>query len=392
MFRRSKRTQSAELSEIVRISEAVRARKAAGEDVLTFGTGEPDFPTPPHVIEAAHQAMLAGETSYPATQGTPALRSAIAKGAGVDPAQVIVSTGAKQVLANAALASLDPGDEVIVPAPYWTSYADIIAICQARVVAVPCTLDTGFKITANQLARAITPKTRWLLLNTPGNPSGAMYTDADLEALAEVLRDNPHVWVMADEIYEHIAYDPFTSFVKALPDFADRTLTINGVSKAYAMTGWRLGWGIGPTDLIKTMVSVQGLTTSGASSISQAAALAALTGPQELLAERCSVFRERRDFVVAALNATGRLDCPVPGGAFYVFPSCAGCLGLTTPAGKTLTTDADLCEYILDTAGVALVPGRAFGLPGHFRLSYAYSMEDLKTGLARITDAIDALS
>lgn len=393
-FRRSRRASHLSLSEIVRISEAARALSAVGRDVLTFGTGEPDFPTPPHVIEAAHRAALNGDTSYPPTQGTPALRQAISDSAGfaADAGQVIVSTGAKQVIANAFLATLDPGDEVIVPAPYWTSYADILTICEAGLVAPECGARTGFKLTPGALAAAITPKTRWLLLNNPGNPSGALYSRAELQALAEVLRQNPHVWVMADEIYEHIAFAPFTSLRSAAPDLADRTLVVNGVSKAYAMTGWRLGWGIGPVDLIKAMVAVQGTSTSGACSISQAAALAALTGPQDLLADRCAAFRARRDMVVAALNAIPGIDCPPPGGAFYVFPSCAGLIGKRRPTGEVLMTDADICDYILTAEAVALVPGRAFGLPGHFRLSYAYSTADLTEGLTRIARAVAALT
>ena len=286
MFQRSLRTQSTTLSEIVEISEEVNVRRNAGENVLSFGTGEPDFPTPPHVIQAAYKAMQAGDTTYPPTQGKSNLRSAIAKLAKVEPDNVIISTGAKQVLANACLASLNAGDEIIIPAPYWPSYADIVRICQAKLVVVPCTEATGFKLTPEQLEQAITPRTKWLLLNSPGNPSGAIYSRYEIKSLVNVLKSNPHVWIMADEIYEHISYDPFTSLATTAPELTDRTLTVNGVSKAYAMTGWRLGWGIGPLSLIKAMVVVQGLCTSGASSISQAAALAALSGPQDLLTVR----------------------------------------------------------------------------------------------------------
>ena len=398
IFKRSNRAASVQLSEIVQISEAVRARRADGEDILSFGTGEPDFPTPPHVIEAAHDAMLRGETSYPPTQGTPVLRAAICKNARAHPSakptptQVIVSTGAKQVLSNAFLATLNPGDEVIVPAPFWTSYADIIGFCEATLVSVPCTAKAGFKLTASQLSAAITPKTKWLLLNAPSNPSGALYNEDEMNTIADFLRANPHVWLMADEIYEHISYSPFKSFLEVAPDLADRMLVINGVSKAYAMTGWRLGWGIGPEPLISAMTGIQGQSTSGASSISHAAALAALTGPQELLAERLSSFQDRRDFVVTAINATGLLNCPIPGGAFYVYPSCSGAFGLTTPGGKIINDDAGFCEYMLDYGRVALVPGRAFGLPSHFRLSYAYAHDELKEGCRRIAQAVAALS
>jgi len=397
IFKRSNRAASVQLSEIVRISEAVRIRRAQGEDILSFGTGEPDFPTPPHVIKAAHDAMLRGETSYPPTQGTTALRTAICKttaahpSAKPNPSQVIVSAGAKQVLSNAFLATLNHGDEVIVPAPFWTSYADIIRFCEANLVSVPCDAAAGFKPSASQLSAAITQNTKWLLLNSPNNPSGALYDADELSSFADVLRANPHIWLMADEIYEHISYGPFASFLEVAPDLADRMLVINGVSKAYAMTGWRLGWGIGPNALISAMTGIQGQSTSGTSSISQAAALAALTGPQELLAERLNSFQERRDFVVAAINATCVLDCPTPGGAFYVYPSCSGTLGLTTPGGNTIQDDASFCEYLLDYGRVALVPGRAFGLPGHFRLSYAYTPDELKEGCRRIADAVAAL-
>lgn len=396
-FKRSDRVASLQLSEIVKISEAARARQAAGHDVLTFGTGEPDFPTPDHVIEAAHQAALSGDTGYPPTGGKPALKEAIAadctRFAGFTPNtdEILVSTGAKQVISNAFAATVNPGDEVIIPAPFWTSYGDIVDFCQGVMVNVPCEAEAGFCITPDELEAAITDKTRWLLLNSPGNPSGAMYSGDELAALADVLRRHPHVWVLSDEIYQHITYEPFTSFRIAAPDLADRTLIVNGASKSYAMTGWRLGWGIGPAELIKAMTAVQGQSTSGASSISQAAALAALTGPQNLLAERCDAFRARRDMVVAALNDIDGLTCPVPGGAFYVFPNCAGLFGRVTPEGTTLNTDADVCNYILEAGNVALVPGRAFGLPGHFRLSYAYSDDELTEGCARIAAAIARL-
>lgn len=392
-FRRSRRASALSLSEIVRISEAARALQAQGKPVLTFGTGEPDFPTPDHVIEAAHRAALGGQTSYTPTQGIAPLRQAVADQAGfaVEAGEVLISTGAKQVLSNAFLATLDPGDEVIVPAPYWTSYSDIIEFCEAKLVPVACPVDTGFLLTAEALEAAITDKTRWLLLNSPGNPSGAMYSEAQLQALAEVLRRHPHVWVLADEIYQHIAYAPFTCFRNAAPDLANRMLIVNGVSKAHAMTGWRIGWGIGPAPLIKAMTAIQGQSTSGACSISQAAALAALTGSQDHLKTRNDEFRDRRDLVVAGLNAIDGLTCPEPTGAFYAFPSCADVIGRSTPAGKVLETDADYCDYLLNEALVALVPGRAFGLPGHFRLSYAYAEAELREGLRRITEATAAL-
>lgn len=396
-FKSSERARSVKLSEIVSISEAVQRRKKAGEDILSFGTGEPDFPTPVHVIEAAHSAMLRGETKYPPTQGTLELRQAIIDTTKCNSSttqsieNIIVSTGAKQVLANALLSSVNEGDEIILPAPFWTSYADIIGFCEAVPVMVPCKAENDFKIIPEDLLAAITPKTKWLMLNSPSNPSGALYSHNEIAGLARILDKHPHVWLLADEIYQHISYNEFRSFLEVAPDLAERMLVVNGVSKAYAMTGWRLGWGIGPKSLIKAMVGIQGLTTSGASSISQAAALAALTGPQDILKQRLKSFMERRNFVVKALNKTGILECKNPGGAFYIFPSCSKTFGKRTPQGHTITTDADFCSYILEEAKVALVPGRAFGLSGYFRLSYAYSMSELQEGCSRISDAVASL-
>ncbi|TMV10053.1 pyridoxal phosphate-dependent aminotransferase [Ruegeria sediminis] len=375
-FRRAGRLDGIELSEIVRITERAAQLRAQGVDVIALSTGEPDFPTPPHVVEAAHRAAQDGQTRYPPTAGTPALRAAIAAEAGAEPANVIVSTGAKQVLAGAFLASLDPGDEVIAAAPFWTSYADMVKLAGGVPVVLDCPPAQGFKLTPVQLEAAITPRTRWLLLNTPSNPTGAVYSKAELQALGAVLERHPQVWVISDEIYRHLAYVPFTPFVQAVPALAGRTLTVNGVSKAYSMTGWRIGWGIGPAPLIKAMVEVQGQITSGACSIAQAAALAAITGPQDLLAERRAEMRARRDLVVRGLNDAG-LDCALPDGAFYAFPR--------TPA--KMPVDHEFCRYLLDEAGVALVPGRAFGMPGHLRLSFAYATKSLQEGLRRIADA-----
>lgn len=389
-FRRSARIDAVELSEILKISELADALKREGRDVISLGTGEPDFPTPAPVIEAAHKAALAGETTYTLTAGTLPLRKTIGEacqrenGYRPETGEIIVCTGAKQVLYNAFAATLDPGDEVLIIAPYWTSYPDIIAVCDGRPVVLPTTAETGFRITPEQLRGAIGPKTRWLLLNSPSNPSGAAYAKDDLEALAEVLRDTPHVGIMVDEIYQHISYVPFHSFRAVAPDLADRTLIVNGVSKSYAMTGWRIGWGIGPKRLISAMVAVQSQITSGASSVSQAAAAAALEGDQQLLAERCDDFRDRRDMMVAALSATGVLDCPSADGAFYLFPGCARAFGKTTAKGRRIETDADFCEALLAEEGVALVPGRAFGTPGHIRLSYAYSRASLNEAATRI--------
>ena len=390
-FRRSERAASLQLSEIVRISEAAKAMKANGEDVLSFGTGEPDFPTPPHVIEATYRAMREGKITYPPTQGMPELRQAICDDAAdqtgfvADPNEVVVSTGAKQVLFNAFLATLNPGDEVILPTPYWTSYADIIGFLGGSVVPVAC--DADLTLTADKLRAAITPKTRWLLLNSPGNPSGKLYSRDELTAIADVLREFEHVWVIADEIYQHISYEPFCSFRVAAPDLANRTLIVNGVSKSYAMIGWRIGWGIGPVELIRSMVAIQGQSTSPASAVSQLAAIEALTGPQDLLQERCASFRHRRDVVVDALNEIPGLSCRVPGGAFYVYPDCSGVVGMHAPDKTRISDDADYCRYILSRGKVAIVPGRAFGLSGHFRLSYAYAEKDLVEGCRRIAAA-----
>ncbi|MEX0365113.1 MAG: pyridoxal phosphate-dependent aminotransferase [Ruegeria sp.] len=375
-FRRAGRLDGIELSEIVQISERAAQLQSQGVDVIALSTGEPDFPTPDHVVEAAHRAALDGQTRYPATAGAPALRAAIAGQAGLESTNVIVSTGAKQVLAGAFLATLNPGDEVITTAPFWTSYADMVKLAGGVPVVLDCPRGQGFKLTPEQLEAAITPRTRWLLLNTPSNPTGAVYTQAELQALGAVLERHPQVWVISDEIYQHLSYVPFTPFVQAVPALAGRVLTVNGVSKAYSMTGWRIGWGIGSAPLIKAMVAVQGQITSGACSIAQAAALAAITGPQELLAERRAEMRTRQDLVVTGLNAAG-LSCAQPDGAFYVFPSCP----------EKMPVDHEFCRYLLDEAGVALVPGRAFGMPGHLRLSFAYAAESLQEGLRRIADA-----
>ncbi|MEN3792255.1 pyridoxal phosphate-dependent aminotransferase [Fulvimarina sp. MAC3] len=378
-FRRSARIASLEISEIVQITERAASLRAEGRDIVALSTGEPDFPTPSHVIEAAHQAALTGQTKYTATLGTPELRDLIASQNGVGRANVIVSTGAKQVLANAMLASLDPGDEVVMPAPYWTSYSDIVLLAGGSPVVVPATMETGFRITPERLEAAITPRTRWVMLNSPSNPTGAIYAREDLRALAGVLERHPHVMVLVDEIYDLLSYRDFASMREVVPELSDRMLIVNGVSKAYSMTGWRIGWGIGPADMIAAMGAVQGQITSGASSISQAAAVAALSGPQDILAERLAILRDRRDLVVARLNAMPGITCAVPDGAFYVFPDVTGAM-----AAMGLETCAEFCTELLDREGLALVPGRAFGLPGHVRLSFAYSQANLEAGLERL--------
>ncbi|EAP76576.1 aspartate aminotransferase [Roseovarius nubinhibens ISM] len=367
------------MSEIVQVSEAARAMRDAGHDVIALSTGEPDFPTPPHVVEAAHRAAVNGDTNYTPTGGTAKLRATVAEGAGVEPANVVISTGAKQSIANAMLATLDPGDEVVMPVPFWTSYADIVRMAGGVPVLVDCPMEAGFRLTPAQLETAITSRTRWLMLNAPSNPSGAVYSAEDYAGLAEVLERHPHVWIMADEIYEHLSFVPFVSFRETVPGLRDRTLVINGVSKAYSMTGWRVGWGIGPAPLIKAMTAVQGQVTSGGSSISQAAAVAALTGDQSLLAERNAAMKARRDRVVAALDAMPGVSCLVPDGAFYAFPNIEGAI----KAGG-FDEDGVFCKALLEAEALALVPGRAFGMPGHLRLSFAYADALLDEGLARM--------
>jgi len=385
-FRRASRMQGIEISRIVQISEAAAQMQSEGQDVVALSTGAPDFPTPDFVITAAHEAARAGQTGYTATAGTNALRDAIAAEHGAMRAQVVVSTGAKQVLANAMLATLDVGDEVIIPTPYWTSYSDIVAMAGGIAKTVPCSMAQGFKLTPEVLRAAITPKTRWLMLNSPSNPSGAIYSAAEIRGLAAVLADYPHVWVLADEIYEHLSYVPFISFATAAPELADRTLIVSGVSKAWAMTGWRIGWGVGPVALIRAMTAVQGQVTSGACSVSQAAALAALQGDRALLAERLSIFDMRRQLIVAGLNAMPGIACPEPEGAFYVFPNIEGLMAM----GGFETCGA-ACAWLLKTAHVAIVPGLAFGLPGHARISFAYGENDLTDGLSRMAAAITKL-
>lgn len=386
-FRRAQRVEALEISEIVQLTERANALKAAGRDLVALTTGEPDFQTPDSVIEAAHAAALAGKTRYPATAGTPELRAQIARANEVAAANVIVSTGAKQVLANAMLASLDAGDEVIMPAPYWTSYSDIVALAGGVPVVLRCAMEAGFKLSAAALAAAITPRTRWVMLNSPSNPSGAIYTARELRALADVLVQHPQVLILVDEIYDHLSYVPFASFKAVAPELSERILLVNGVSKAYAMTGWRIGWGIGPAAMIAAMGAVQGQITSGACSIAQAAALAALQGDQSLLEIRREILRARRDKVVAALNAMPGVLCPVPDGAFYVFPDITGAMARLGHAN-----DAAFCADLIDKAGVVVVPGRAFGLPGHIRLSFAYGDADLDEGLRRMAGFLGAQS
>ncbi len=387
-------------SPTIAVTQMANELKAAGRDVIGLGAGEPDFDTPDNIKEAAIAAIKRGETKYTAVDGTPAMKAAVAakfkRDSGLDyaPNQITVGTGGKQVLYNAFMASLDPGDEVIIPAPYWVSYPDMVLLAEGEPVIVPCGQNNLFKLQAEDLEAAITAKTKWVMLNSPSNPTGAAYSRAEMKALTDVLKRHPHVWVMTDDIYEHLVYDgfEFSTPAEVEPELYDRTLTVNGVSKAYCMTGWRIGFAGGPAELIKAMSKVQSQSTSNPSSVSQAAAVEALTGPSDYIAEHNAAFKARRDLVVDALNTCVGLQCHRPEGAFYVYPSCAGTIGKKTPDGKTIESDGDFVTYLLDAEGVAAVQGEAFGLSPYFRISYATSTEALEEACKRIKRACEALS
>ncbi|SDI53743.1 pyridoxal phosphate-dependent aminotransferase [Alloyangia pacifica] len=398
-FRPAARMAEVGVSKILAIGNRAAEMKRAGRPTIILGAGEPDFDTPDHIKHAAAEAMARGETKYTRLDGSPEMKAAVIEKFRRDNAlefsadEITVSTGAKQVIFNAFMATLDPGDEVIVATPCWTSYIDIVNMAEGTAVEVPCDDASGFRLTPRQLEAAITPKTRWVLLNSPSNPTGAAYSAADYAELAEVLRRHPHVWLMVDDMYEHIVYEGF-AFVTPLqvaPDLRDRTLTINGVSKAYAMTGWRIGYGAGPAALIKVMAAAQSQSTSCPSSISQAGAVAALTGPQDFLPLRAADFQKRRDLVVAGLNAIDGITCRVPEGAFYTFANCSGLIGRTAPDGTLIDSDTTFCNWVLETADVAMVPGDAFGVPNYFRISYATSETELTEALARLTRACATL-
>jgi aspartate aminotransferase len=373
--------------------------KAQGIDVIGLSAGEPDFDTPDFVKDAAIEAIRSGKTKYTAVDGIAPLKAAIIakfkrdNGIEYGPKQITVNSGGKHTLFNALVATLDKGDEVIIPAPYWVSYPDIVQFAGGTPVIIMATAAQNYKITPEQLDAAITPKTRWLILNSPSNPTGAAYNSVELEALGQVLMKHSHVMLLTDDMYEHIWYaqSPFATMLQVCPDLYDRTLTMNGASKAYAMTGWRIGYAGGPEWLIKAMGDLQSQSTSNPCSISQYAVLAALTGPQEFLRERNAAFKERRDLVVAMLNDAPGLSCPTPEGAFYVYPDASGVMGKTTPKGKKIETDADLIDYFLDDYRVAAVHGGAFGLSPGFRISYATSEELLKEACTRIQSACAAL-
>ncbi len=373
--------------------------KAQGVDVIGLSAGEPDFDTPDFVKDAAIEAIRSGQTKYTAVDGIAPLKAAIAakfkrdNGIEYSAKQITVNAGGKHTLFNALVATVDKGDEVIIPAPYWVSYPDIVQFAGGTPVVIMATAAQNYKITPEQLDAAITSKTRWLILNSPSNPTGAAYSAIELEALGQVLIKHPHVMLLTDDMYEHIWYaqSPFATMLEVCPELYDRTLTMNGASKAYAMTGWRIGYAGGPEWLIKAMGALQSQSTSNPCSISQYAVLAALTGPQDFLKERNATFKERRDLVVAMLNDAPGLFCPTPEGAFYVYPDASGVMGKTTPKGKKIETDADLIDYFLDDYRVAAVHGAAFGLSPGFRISYATSTELLKEACTRIQSACAAL-
>ena len=376
----------------IAIATKARAMQAAGKDVISLSAGEPDFDTPQNVKDAAIRAIQAGETKYTDVAGTPALRRAVAakfkRDSGIDykPEEIIISTGGKQVIFNAMVATMNTGDEAIIPTPCWVSYPDIVSLADGTPVFVPCGQNNGFKLRAEDLEAAITKKTKWFFINNPCNPTGAAYSAADLRPICDVLLRHPDVWIFTDDIYEKLAYDGFkpATIVEVEPRLRDRTITMNGCSKAYAMTGWRIGFAGAPAHLIKALDKLQSQSTSNTSSISQAAAVEGLTGPQEFIGEMVKVYRERRDLVVGMLNAAPGITCHKPEGAFYVFPSVHGCIGKTSAGGTKIVDDESFVIALLEEEGVAAVHGSAFMYPGHFRISYATDTESLREACSRI--------
>ena len=387
-------------SATIAVTQKARDLKAKGRDVISLGAGEPDFDTPDNVKNAAVEAIRRGETKYPPVSGIAPLREAIAakfkreNNLDYKPEQTIVGTGGKQILFNAFMATLNPGDEVVIPTPYWVSYPEMVAICGGTAVFAPTTIDNGFKLTAEALEKAITPKTKWLVMNSPSNPSGAAYSEAELKALAAVLLRHPQVWTLTDDMYEHLTYGDFVfkTIAEVEPNLYERTLTMNGVSKAYAMTGWRIGYAAGDVKLIKAMDMIQGQQTSGACTIAQWASVEALNGPQDFIAKNKAIFQGRRDLVVSMLNQARGITCPSPQGAFYVYPSCAGLIGKKTPGGKVIDNDETFSSELLEAEGVAVVFGTAFGLGPNFRISYDTSEELLEEACTRIQRFTGSLS
>jgi aspartate aminotransferase len=379
-------------SATIAVAQKARELKAQGRNVIGLGAGEPDFDTPDNIKEAAIAAIRRGETKYPPVSGIPELRQAIAakfkreNGLDYRPEQTIVGTGGKQILFNALMATLNPGDEVVIPTPYWVSYPEMVALCGGTPVFVATTIENAFKLRPEDLEKAITPKTKWFIFNSPSNPSGAAYSHAELKALTDVLMRHPNVWTLSDDMYEHLTYGDFSfaSPAQVEPGLYGRTLTMNGVSKAYAMTGWRIGYAAGPIELIKAMDMIQGQQTSGACTIAQWAAVEALNGPQDFIPRNKKIFQGRRDLVVSMLNQARGLTCPTPEGAFYVYPSCAGAIGRKAPSGKIINNDQDFVTELLEAEGVAVVHGGAFGLGPNFRISYATSEKALEEACSRI--------
>ena len=385
-------------SPTIAVSTKARELKAAGKDVIGLGAGEPDFDTPENIKEVAIKAIKDGDTKYTAVDGTPALKKAIVEkfkrenNLDYSTDQITVGAGGKHVIYNAMMATLNEGDEVIIPAPYWVSYPDIVLLTGAKPVIIKCSEDQGFKLKPKDLENTITNKTKWLILNSPSNPTGTSYSENEIRDLAEVLKKNSNVHILSDDIYEHISYEGFKFFTIAqIPELKERVLTMNGVSKSYAMTGWRIGYAAGPKEIIKAIAKIQSQSTSNPSSISQAAAVEALNGTQNFIIERSKAFQERRDFVVEELNKINGINCLKPDGAFYVFPSCKELIGKKDMSGKKLKNDSEFVQSLLENNGVAVVQGAAFGLEGHFRISYATSMENLKVAMKKIKNFCETL-
>ncbi len=386
-------------SPTIAVSTKARELKAAGKDVIGLGAGEPDFDTPQNIKEVAIKAIKDGDTKYTAVDGTPALKKAIVekfkRENNLDYLgdQITVGAGGKHVIYNAMMATLNEGDEVIIPAPYWVSYPDIVLLTGAKPVIIKCSEDQGFKLKPKDLENTITNKTKWLILNSPSNPTGASYSENEIRNLAEVLKKNSNVHILSDDIYEHVSYEGFKFFTIAqIPELKERVLTMNGVSKSYAMTGWRIGYAAGPKEIIKAIAKIQSQSTSNPSSVSQAAAVEALSGKQDFISERSKAFQERRDFVVSELNKINGINCLKPEGAFYVFPSCKGLIGRKDKNGKKLENDTNFVQSLLENNNVAVVQGSAFGLEGFFRISYATSMENLEKAMSRIKEFCESLS
>ncbi len=386
-------------SPTIAVTQKARELKAAGKDVIGLGAGEPDFDTPDNIKEAAIKAINEGDTKYTAVDGTPALKKAIVekfkKENNLDYTtdQITVGAGGKHVIYNAMMATLNDGDEVIIPAPYWVSYPDIVLLAGGKPVIMECGEKQGFKINPSDLEKFITPKTKWIILNSPSNPTGACYSEKDIKAIAAVLEKYNHIYILSDDIYEHVTYEGFKFFTIAqIQSLKDRVLTMNGVSKAYSMTGWRIGYAAGPKDIVKAIAKIQSQSTTNPSSISQAASVEALSGTQDFIKKRADSFQERRDFVVKSLNDIDGINCLNPDGAFYVFPSCKGLIGKKDPNGKEIKSDTDFVQSLLENSGIAVVQGSAFGLEGFFRISYATSMENLKKALEKISFFCKSLS